>query len=495
MANKRIMIVEDEWVTADDIQTSLQKLGYAVSSVVSSGDDAIKKAEEDKPDLVLMDIVLQGEMDGIEAARQIHSRFRIPIIYLTAFADKTILERAKITEPFGYMIKPFQDRELHSNIEMALFKYKIENELRESEEKHRIMIETAQDAIICIDEKEKINVWNKASENIFGYSNKEIIGQPIITIIPEEYKKKHKEGIKRFIETGKPNFIGKTIEILGRTKAGNVIPIEMSLSFQELEEGQYNFMGIIRDITSQKEAERKLIEKTNEIESINRELRDFVYIVSHDLKEPLFTIEGFSKRLTKKYDDKLDEKGKRYINRINANVKIMSNRIHEIMEVVKIGTVKYEFSYNDIGVIVNEVADELEGKIKRGQIKLILRDDLPSVYCEPIRIKGVFTNLVINAIKFIGNDNHKEIRIGCDKDGDYFKFSVEDTGIGIRKEHQEQVFKIFNRLKDIEVEGSGVGLTIVKKIIEMHKGKVWVESPVKEERGTRFCFTIPVSGE
>ncbi len=128
MANTRIMIVEDEWTVAEDIKISLQNLGYAISSVTSSGKEAIQKAEEDRPDLVLMDIVLQGEMDGIEAANQIRSRFNIPIVYLTAYADEKVLERAKITEPSGYIVKPFINEDLKITIEIALYKHKAEKE-------------------------------------------------------------------------------------------------------------------------------------------------------------------------------------------------------------------------------------------------------------------------------------------------------------------------------------------------------------------------------
>jgi CheY-like chemotaxis protein len=128
MAKSKIMIVEDEWITADDIRMSLQSLGYTVSSVVSSGEEAIQKAEKDKPDLVLMDIMLKGKMDGIEAASQIRSCYNIPIIYLTAYADEKILERARITEPFGYIVKPFVNEDLKIAIEIALYKHRVEKE-------------------------------------------------------------------------------------------------------------------------------------------------------------------------------------------------------------------------------------------------------------------------------------------------------------------------------------------------------------------------------
>ncbi len=134
MAKIQILVVEDESIVAKDIQMSLKDLGYAVSAVVSSGEEAIKKAEENNPDLVLMDIVLQDEMDGITAADQIRSRFNIPVIYLIAHAEEKTLERAKITEPFRYIIKPFEDQELHTIIKIAIYKHKMEKKLKESEE-------------------------------------------------------------------------------------------------------------------------------------------------------------------------------------------------------------------------------------------------------------------------------------------------------------------------------------------------------------------------
>lgn len=130
MARARILIVEDNAVVAEDIQNSLEKFGFDVCATVPSGEKAIQKANEDAPDLVLMDILLKGEMNGTEAAEQIHSQFDIPVIYLTALGDEEVLEKAKRTEPFGYIIKPFEDRELNTAIEIALYKHKKERELK-----------------------------------------------------------------------------------------------------------------------------------------------------------------------------------------------------------------------------------------------------------------------------------------------------------------------------------------------------------------------------
>jgi len=131
MNSEKILVVEDEWVVADQICRNLMGFGYSVCSIASTGDEAIAKMEEHRPDLILMDIVLKGNMDGIETAERITSRFNIPIIYLTAYANKEYIERAKQTKPSGYLIKPFKEKELHANIEMAIHKHGAEKEIKD----------------------------------------------------------------------------------------------------------------------------------------------------------------------------------------------------------------------------------------------------------------------------------------------------------------------------------------------------------------------------
>ena len=249
--------------------------------------------------------------------------------------------------------------------------------------------------------------------------------------------------------------------------------------------------NLLASAITNKTAKEQLIEKSKEIEKINKELRDFVYTVSHDLKEPLFSINGYITRLYETYQDTYDEKGRRFSNRIKANIEIMSNRIQEILEVVRIGMITYDFKDNPSESIIKNVLATLEDKIENNKINTLINNNLPTILCDEKRMRDVFYNLVINAIKFMGDDKQREITIGCEENGNNYKFMVEDTGIGIQKEYQENVFRIFSRLKKIEAEGTGVGLVIVKKIIELHKGKIWIESPIARGKGTRLCFTIP----
>ncbi len=253
----------------------------------------------------------------------------------------------------------------------------------------------------------------------------------------------------------------------------------------------FGIVHLAKDITSQKKVDRQLVEKANELETANSELEGFVYIVSHDLKEPLFAIDGYASRLYMGYKDSIDKKGLHRIERIRANTKKMSQKIDEIMEVLKVGRISYNFKDNDVGNIVNSVVDLLGSRICDCKINISVQEGLPTVFCDRERLTDVFANLIANAIKFIDR-GLKRIVVGYEREGDYYKFFVEDTGIGIREEYNEQIFKIFRRLDDVDVEGTGVGLAIVKKIVELHNGKVWVESPVNDGRGSRFCFTLPI---
>ncbi|MCD1296159.1 hypothetical protein CUJ83_14240 [Methanocella sp. CWC-04] len=177
MTNERILVVEDESIVAKDLQNRLIKLGYQVPAMASSGEEAIKKAEDLKPSLILMDIMLKGEMDGIQAAEYVHSNLDIPVIFLTAYADENTLKRAKITEPFGYILKPFEERELVTAIEIALYKHQMEKKLKESQELYRDLVENQGEGIGIIDQDEKFVFANPAEEAIFGVPSGGLIGR------------------------------------------------------------------------------------------------------------------------------------------------------------------------------------------------------------------------------------------------------------------------------------------------------------------------------
>ncbi|TQD27634.1 response regulator [Methanolobus vulcani] len=180
MTNEKIMIVEDEKIVALDIKDSLEHFGYSVPYMADSGEDAIKFIDQCRPDLILMDIVLKGKMDGIETAGTIHKNYGIPVIYLTAYSDEKTLQRAKLTEPFGHILKPFDERELRTNIEIALYKREKEKEKQFNHENCiNSLLDNIGDAVISTDMNGNIKYINPLAEALTGYTKKEALGRRI----------------------------------------------------------------------------------------------------------------------------------------------------------------------------------------------------------------------------------------------------------------------------------------------------------------------------
>lgn len=208
MSNTRVLVVEDESIVAKSIQSRLKSLGYTVPAVVSSGEEAVHKAEEIRPDLVLMDIVLKGRMDGIKAAREIYSRLNIPIVYLTAYSDDNTIERAKLTEPFGYVLKPFEIREIRSAIEIALHKHRVENNLRQKESWLSTTLEKVSDGVLVVDDKGLIRYLNPRAESLLGRRREDAVGKSFAAIFRGLYERTNNQ-IKNLIEnilTGDEHF-------------------------------------------------------------------------------------------------------------------------------------------------------------------------------------------------------------------------------------------------------------------------------------------------
>jgi PAS domain S-box-containing protein len=225
---KQIMVVEDDRIVAEHIRRSLQDMGYSVPAIASSAGTAIKEAKEKRPDLILMDIVLEGEMDGIETALQIHSRFNIPVVYLTAYSDDKMMERAKITEPFGYVIKPFNVRELHVIIEIALYKHKMEMELKEREQWLAATVKNLGEAVIATDKKGIIKTINPFAEALTGWKKEDALGKPLATvfnIISEGTDKKVEDPVTKAIK--EDSFYGLAEHTVLIAKEGARIPVDI----------------------------------------------------------------------------------------------------------------------------------------------------------------------------------------------------------------------------------------------------------------------------
>ncbi len=269
--------MEDEVIIANDLCRQLQERGYDPVASTRSGEEAIPLADRLRPDLVLMDVQLDGAIDGITAARVIRERFALPVVFLTAFCDRATLDRAKEAEPFGYLLKPFDERNLGPVIEMALVMHQMERRLSVSEAYSRAFAEAAHDAIIMMDETGAVTSWNPAATRMFGYTAAEMLGQDLLQlIVPERFRPAQAAALPRWQQTGEGAAMGQTVELFAVHRNGTEFPIELSLS--GLQSGNQRFaVGIIRDITQRKQTERALIEHQTLLQTLVNNLPLRVY--------------------------------------------------------------------------------------------------------------------------------------------------------------------------------------------------------------------------
>lgn len=363
MAATKILIVEDEMIVAEEMADALRLLGYQVPAIVPSGEQAIQTVAKLTPDLVLMDINLQGDVDGIEAAEAIRDSFEIPVVFLTAYADPKTLERAKATEPFGYLIKPFEERELQTTIEIALRRNEAEAAIRNALEKEREISEL----------------------------------------------------------------------------------------------------------------------KTS-----------FISMVSHDFRDPLTTIQ-MSIELMRHYKVKGDEQRQSlHFKRIQTAIDHMTNLLDDVLLVGKAesGKLTLQLAPVDLESFCSELVEELQLSDKhRHPIFFACRGSSQGLWDEKI-LRQLFVNLLSNALKYSpqGSPVHFEVAF----EDDSAVFQVRDSGIGIPPEDQKKLFDSFHRGRNVgQITGTGLGLTIVKRCVEVHGGWVAVESKVGA--GTAFTVILPVS--
>lgn len=253
MAKTSILIVEDEAIIASVISAALKKFDYEVVDILNSGEEAVAVALQKKPDLILMDIRLQGEVDGITATERIQKQMDIPIIYLTAYADELTLERAKKTKPYGYIPKPFQEIELKTTIEMALYKHHFEMQLKESEARFRSLFENSQDTIYISDKAGNFLEMNPAGLSLFGYERKEILGTQLDQIYADPRDR------KSFYAQIKNKKSVKDYELRLKNKKGDIIYGLKTANTMIDKDGQLSgIQGIIRDVTEKKKREETL---------------------------------------------------------------------------------------------------------------------------------------------------------------------------------------------------------------------------------------------
>lgn len=366
----------------------------------------------------------------------------------------------------------------------------LEEALQEWGMRFRSIVESTVDAIISTEADDKITFWNQGAKNVFGYSEEEILGKPVTILMPERYREQHAKGVQRYVQTGRPSIIGKTAEMHGLRKDGSEFPIELSLSTWKTKQKTF-FSGIIRDISDRKQAEKALERRTEELESL-------VQMVAHDLKSPVITVVGLV-RLLRHRLAKLspDSRIEQIFGQIVTSAESMENFLKDLLDGLAASYGEPQMCSFRMEEAIEEIVLQHRHTIGERGIRLMVNvaGDLPPVLADRHRIFRVLDNLLANAIKHMGEREDAQIRIAVTEYEGFVFTSVADNGVGIPREYHAKIFDRFFRVpgSDAGKGGTGLGLFIVRKIVESHRGRVWVESEVG--KGATFIFTLPKSQE
>jgi two-component system sensor kinase FixL len=370
------------------------------------------------------------------------------------------------------------------NREIAV-RNKVEEALRKSEDRFKHVTESAGDWIWEVNAEGLYTYSSPVLEKILGYKPKEVIGKKYFYdfFAPDVKEKLKKAAFEAFTRRESfKGFINPNIH-----KNGSVVILETTGTPIIDDKGNLcGYRGADRDITERRNSEQRQAQLLEQLEKTNQELKDFAYVVSHDLKAPLRGINTLVKWISSDYGDKFDQGGKEQMTLLLSRVDRMHNLIDGILQYSRVGRVKEEKTQVNLNELIPSIIDTLAPS---ENIAITIENELPMIECERTRITQVFQNLLSNAIKYMDKPQG-QIRVTCIEKDNCWKFGVADNGSGIEEKYFEKIFQMFQTLRPRdEFESTGVGLTVVKKIVEIHGGRIWVESKVGE--GSTFFFTLP----
>jgi PAS domain S-box-containing protein len=362
------------------------------------------------------------------------------------------------------------------------------SERRETEAKYRGLLEAAPDSMVVVNQDGEIVLLNLQAEKQFGYRRDELVGQKVKNIIPEGFAERLIADGTRTAADALAQQIGTGIELAARRKDGSDFPIEIMLSPLESTEGVL-VTAAIRDITERKKSEQQLVKTVGELKRSNDELQQFAYVASHDLQEPLRMVASYTQLLAKRYKGRLDSDADEFIAFAVDGSNRMQGLIQDLLAYSRAGT---------NGKALHEISSERALKDALANLRAAIQesgavvtyDSLPAITMDDTQLVQVFQNLVGNAIKYRSGEDPR-VHVSATKNGGKeWIFSVRDNGLGIDPQYFERIFVLFQRLHGREeFKGTGIGLTICKKIVERLGGRIWVES--RPEKGSTFHFALP----
>ena len=364
----------------------------------------------------------------------------------------------------------------------------------QAEGRFQALLQAAPDAMIIVDDGGRIQLANAQVEALFGYAKSELLGEGIEILVPERLRQEHGTHRQGFFRAPKTRAMGAGLELYGVRKNGTEFPVEISLSPFKDAEGLV-VTATIRDISNRRKSEEmleqqrmELMRSNTELDAANRELEAFSYSVSHDLRAPLRSIDGFSLALLEDYADKLDVEGKKNLERVRAATQRMGALIDDLLSLARVTRSGMRLERIDLSAVAGEVTDKLKESQPNRQIEVRIEEGLETT-ADASLLRIALENLLGNAWKFTSKKPSGHIEFGKTRDNGEAAYFVRDDGAGFDPAYAERLFGAFQRLHSTsEFPGTGIGLATVQRIVHRHGGKIWAESTVGQ--GATFYFTL-----
>ena len=359
-------------------------------------------------------------------------------------------------------------------------------ELRVIEARTTAVLNSTLDCVVSMDGEGRITEFNSAAESTFGYERAEVMGRRLSDVlIPPAQRSAHEAGVARYLATGEPRMLGRQVEVSALRKDGTQFPAELAVT-RVKESDPPLFTGVLRDVSEARRIRAEREQLIAALQRSNQELDQFAYVASHDLKAPLRGIANLSSWIEEDLGDAVDSPTREKLDLLRGRVQRMDALIDGILQYSRAGRKPGKPERVDTGALANEVAELLAPS---SDVSILVASDMPEIVTDKVPLQQVFLNLIGNAVKHAGRAGAR-VAVGWCERGNEMEFSVADNGPGIAPRYQDRIFGIFQTLVTRDkVEGAGIGLAVVKKIVEAKGGRVWIES--SEGEGATFHFTWP----